>query len=116
MKIYISGPIMYDTSEKDYFDTTRAIIEALGHEAVNPKNVEACEDGDCFKLPHEYDKDMKHSWSCFMRYDLIEMLQCDAIAMIPGWQDSHGARLEHQVAVATGLAVYKTNGMALVRL
>ncbi len=36
----------------------------------------------------------------------IEMLRrCDAIYMLPGWENSTGARAEHEVALAAGLLV-----------
>lgn len=46
-----------------------------------------------------------HSWSCWIRGDLIAMLGCTHIYMLDGWEQSHGARLEHFVAVSAGLRV-----------
>lgn len=42
----------------------------------------------------------------FLRADLVEVLRCDAIALLPGWEASTGARCEAAVALAIGLAFY----------
>ena len=47
-----------------------------------------------------------HTWECYLRHDLVAMLACDAVAMLDGWETSHGARLEHATAVACGMAVW----------
>ena len=40
-----------------------------------------------------------------MRTDLLALLSCDAIHMLPGWRESKGATVEHAVAVACGMPV-----------
>lgn len=111
MKAYISGPIMYSTDDTDMFKVCEGLLRDMSWGAVNPKNVRACVDSGrladrrCRLLPHEIEKGMDHSWSCYLRYDLVAMLRCDAIVLLPGWQDSHGARLEQQVALACGLSI-----------
>jgi hypothetical protein len=47
-----------------------------------------------------------HQWGCYLRGDLAALLGCDAILMLPGWESSHGARLELTVASAVGLRVW----------
>lgn len=104
-KIYISGAIMYADSKVDLFADAEARLEADGWSPLNPKSVDACPDDSCERQAHEIDKGMEHSWGCFLRYDLKALLDCDAIYMLPGWEQSHGARLELQVASAVGLKV-----------
>lgn len=96
--IYISGPITHHLGP-DPFPAAKARLEELGFETLNPKDVPACPDRSCTLLPHEIEKGFEHSWSCYLKHDLIAMLQhCDAILMLDGWQDSHGAREELHVA------------------
>lgn len=103
--VYVSGPITYHIGE-DPFAPVAARLEELGHTAVNPKTISACHDKSCVKLPHEVEKSWDHSWACFLKHDLAAMLRtCDAILMLDGWQDSHGARLELTVASAVGFTV-----------
>jgi hypothetical protein len=42
-------------------------------------------------------------WEDYLRYDLGELVECDAIYTLPGWEDSRGASLEVHVAKALGL-------------
>jgi hypothetical protein len=41
----------------------------------------------------------------YLRLDLAVLAQCDAIAMLPGWEDSRGAKLEYLVARELGCVV-----------
>lgn len=40
-------------------------------------------------------------WVDYMRYDIVQLLECQGVAVLEGWTKSRGARLE--VAVAEGL-------------
>jgi len=104
--VYISGPIVggMATVNPDTIAENKARFgEAeeffknwyAGWVVVNPLNVAACPNGDCVGVRQFGD----HTWACYLRYDLIAMVRrCNAIAMIPGWQNSKGARLELHVA------------------
>jgi hypothetical protein len=105
-RVYISGPIMFSPDRgRLAFAEAEDALESLGFDAVNPKSVDACADGDCEKLENEVEKGMPHSWACFLKYDLIAMLECESILMLPGWERSHGARLEMNVAASVGMRV-----------
>jgi len=41
----------------------------------------------------------------YLRLDLAMLAQCDAIAMLPGWEDSRGAKLEYLVANELGCTI-----------
>jgi hypothetical protein len=89
-RIYIAGPM---TGKPDYnFPAFRAAAERLqraGWEAVNP----AENFGGRTDLPRD----------SYLRADIELLLRCDAMAMLPGWRDSRGARLEYLLAIELGL-------------
>lgn len=45
----------------------------------------------------------------FMKWDIPAVTQCDAIALLPGWEDSEMANVEKTVAEACGLEIYVYN-------
>jgi hypothetical protein len=44
--------------------------------------------------------DQSLDFADYMRQDLTQLMSADVVMMLPGWQDSEGARLEYQVAKA----------------
>lgn len=45
------------------------------------------------------------SWQDYMRNDLSILLRCDEIHMLPDWQSSKGAKIEHQLALDLGIKI-----------
>ena len=89
MKIYISGQISglpLDEVKAKFQDAEKRIVEH-GYEAVNPlKN----------GIPDS------EAWEVHMAADIVLLLDCDAIYMLPGWESSKGATLEKNIAERTG--------------
>ena len=97
MKVYLSGPI---TGVKDHaarFAMAEKYFADRGHKVENPEKLggllEELHGAQPGALP----------WADYMREDIKALVDCDAIAMLPGWNESRGARLERQVADALGL-------------
>lgn len=93
MKVYVAGP-MTGLPEKNYpaFAAETARLRALGHDVVNPAELNA---------------DREHEgWTACMRRDIPAMLTCDAIQMLPGWIGSRGASIEYGLARDLGLTVF----------
>lgn len=90
-KLYISGPMTgIPDLNRSAFNAEAAWYRALGHEVVNPAEVELGEGA---------------AWLDYMRVDIKLMMDCDRIHMLPGWQASRGAMVEYNLALALGLAV-----------
>ena len=89
--IYISGP-MTGLPELNYptFNRAAAIFRQAGMDVRNPADI---------KLPPDAD------WTDYMRQAVKMLLECEAIAMLPGWQDSRGAKIEKQLAEDLGMQI-----------
>ena len=93
MKIYLSGKI--SGTDLDYvrrlFDKVATTLQALGHEVTNPL---------CNGLSEA------DPWEEHIAKDIINLIDCEGIYMLQGWEDSQGARIEHAVAKELGKAVF----------
>lgn len=45
-------------------------------------------------------------WASFMRVDIKALMDCDGVALLPGWENSKGATVERDLAVALGIDVW----------
>lgn len=91
MRIYLSGP-MTGLPENNYpaFNTAAEVLRGRGYTVVNPaENI----------MPEN------SSWEDFMRLDIKQMLDCDALAVLDDWHDSKGSRMEVQIAKTLGMTV-----------
>jgi hypothetical protein len=85
MKVYIAGAITGNPNYLRQFADAEKRLLAQGHAVVNPvKN-----DGFSYK---EY-----------IDMGLCELMRCDTIYLLPGWEKSVGARLEHHYAATVGM-------------
>lgn len=91
MKWYLAGP-MSGLPDLNFpaFHAETARLRLAGHEVVNPAEV---------------NPDHEMPWAECMRRDIPAMLTCEGIALLPGWERSRGAKLEHHVATALGMRV-----------
>lgn len=84
-RIYLAGPM---TGLPDFnfpaFHAAAARLREAGWEVINP----AENFGGRTDLPRE----------TYIRADVILLAQCDAVALLPGWEESRGARLEYLLA------------------
>lgn len=56
--------------------------------------------------PHElHPADPTIPWDWYLRRDLTELLKCSQVVLLPGWENSPGAQLEHHVATALGMRI-----------
>ena len=103
MRLYVSGPITgYPEHNKPLFDAVTTELVGAGHEVLNPHIVcTKLDDHDCLGPCNPSDALLP--WEDYLRADLVAMLlAADGLAMLPAWEASRGARLEHHVATALG--------------
>ena len=115
-RIYISGKIGEERPSEatcSRFRVGDRICQRLGYETFNP-----CSDQWQASLRNWYQAE-QDSWQCGPDFPIIDyydfcllrdlsvLSTCDAIFMLPGWDQSPGARVEHEYAKATGkLIIY----------
>ncbi len=90
MKAYISGPM---TGLKDYnrptFNQAAKSLRESGYEVLNPAEVD---------IPNG-------EWLDYMRVDIRMLTEADVIFMLPGWMQSPGAKIEHDLAYQLGIDI-----------
>lgn len=107
MKLYIAGKIAGVTYEQSQARFARAALrlKESGHDTLNPFDIPACPTFDCNGWSRRV-VGYEHSWSCYLRYDIARFLGwAEGVALLPGWTDSPGARIEQYVALSCGLDV-----------
>lgn len=91
MRIYIAGPMTgLPGHNLTAFHTASLMLAAHGHDPVNPGR-HGILDG--------------HTWRDYMRAALTDLVGCDAVALLPGWEQSRGAQLEVHIAQALDMPV-----------
>lgn len=90
-RIYVAGP-MSNMPDLNYpeFHRVAGQLRELGYHVENPAENPAPRCG---------------SWEGYMRLAIAQLVTCDEIHMLRGWQGSRGARMEHGIARELGLVV-----------
>lgn len=96
MRIYISGQITGATDYQKRFEKAEQLLNAAGYVAINPAKVNA-------QLPEVSHKD-------YMKTSLAMLDMCDAIFMLPGWQESQGYAIEFEYAYEHGIHIIFAGG------
>jgi hypothetical protein len=76
------------------FDAVAEVLRALNFRVENPT-------ANAQYAP----ADVTYSW--YLKAGLLQLLRCRSIILLPGWENSRGAQLEHTVAEALGLQQYE---------
>jgi hypothetical protein len=89
IRVYLAGP-MTGLPEFNFpaFNRAAASLRASGYFVINPV---------------EIDSDTTGKWEDYMRKDIPQLLTCDQIALLPGWENSRGAKLEKHIADQLGM-------------
>lgn len=92
MKVYLAGP-MTGYPEKNYpaFVNAAAWLREVGYAVVSPAEV---------------NPDLNEgTWQECMKKDIHELLACECVVVLPGWQNSEGATLEVNIARAMSMPI-----------
>jgi hypothetical protein len=101
-KAYIAGPMRgVDLYNFPAFDETAERYRQYGYEVFNPADLDRQKGFDPEELPVDFDFSQApegFQLNETIRDDVTELLSCNVIVMLPGWEDSKGARAEHALA------------------
>lgn len=89
MIVYLDGPITGVADYRQRFDMAERKLTDLGYTVLNPAI-----------LPEGMSK------AAYMRICMAMIESADAVAFIPGWQNSEGARIEAEYCFYTGRKTY----------
>lgn len=96
-RLYLAGPCTgLPNFNYPAFAAAEAQLRAAGYDVASPHRVH---DGHPQSRPGDY------PWQWYMRQGIRQMLDCDAVALLPGWTQSRGARVESRLAHDLGMRV-----------
>lgn len=102
MKVYIAGP-MTKYKDQNYnfpaFYKAQGLLELLGHEVLNPARADV-EERRVTYVPYERRlvPAPEFTLPLVLRRDYQMIAECEAIVLLPGWEESAGANKELRVA------------------
>lgn len=106
MLVYVSGPYSGNTPEQT--DKNIAAARAVA--------VQLWEMGHAVICPHtntiNFERDCKATYEQYIEGDLNMISRCDALVMLPTWEASKGALIEHAYAVELAIPIFYYNGTA----
>lgn len=95
-KAYLAGPMTgYPEHNFPMFRNYTKWLRNHGYDVVSPEELETAEG-----------EGPRKAWSYYLVRDLRELLGCDCIAVLPGWQKSRGATLEVYVGWRLGFSIF----------
>ena len=91
MTAYISGPVTgMPNRNEEQFEALARKLEAIGFETMVPTRIVPPSAG----------------WESAMKICLSALTKCDLLIAMPGWQQSRGASIEHDIAKQLGIPVF----------
>lgn len=113
MKIYLAGPMRgYSQFNFPAFDAAAEKLRAEGHEVFSPaerdrkKYGDNCAANNATGDEKQFEKEFGGTIRECLGVDLAWICaEAEAIALLPGWENSKGARAEAATAYALGLQV-----------
>jgi hypothetical protein len=90
VRIYISGPMTgYAQLNFPAFTEAAERLRSMGHNVISPHEV-------IQTIP---------TWEACMKEDIKQMMQADKVAVLNGWKESKGARIEVWLAEQLGMEI-----------
>lgn len=97
VRVYVSGQItgLKPEEYEPLFYAAEAKLQADGYEVTNPLRIAK---GIAPELIDPATHTEREIWRTIIKADISELMKCQAIYMLPNWERSEGATLEHKIA------------------
>lgn len=109
MKLFLVGP-RFDGADFTQFHKVAAEWRSNGEKVVSPAELDVAEGADLnngwdgVELGRQYESDL-------FRRDIAELVRCDGIALLPGWQDDDDCVLMYDIANACNMTIVHEDGV-----
>lgn len=102
LRVYLAGPMRgRPLFNFPAFFKAAIVLRAQGYDVVNPAEGDMAA-GLNPAIPVDHIDQIPFDIEKILRNDFIEVLEADIICLLPGWEDSSGAKDEHHIALRTG--------------
>lgn len=102
-RVYLSGPMTgMPNNNVAAFHAAAKLLREKGFTVVNPA-----------ELGDEKGQIDGAAWEDYLRYDIARLVECELIALLPGWRKSRGALLEFNIAQSLGIGFMPLDGAEL---
>ena len=116
MKIYIAGP-MSGIPQYNFpaFFAAADLLREQGYDVICPAEMDDEEDKGLAMQSSDGMGFARKTWGDFLARDVKLIADdVDGVAVLPGWEDSRGARLECFVATSVNKPVFNLEGMETI--
>lgn len=102
MTLYLAGPMSgHPLYNYPAFEAAARALREAGHAVISPHELELAQG---FKPADSFPDS---AYAAAMRRSIAALLEADAVVMLPGWESSRGACLEHAIATALGIPIHE---------
>lgn len=113
MRIYLAGPMQHHPEcNFPAFLAAAKWLRRHGYRVVNPAEHDLKSYPDMMNDPAFKAGELSPTFDLAetLRWDFHEVLDCEGIVMLPGWESSGGARCERMLAELTKKVIYLLTG------
>lgn len=101
-RVYLAGPMTgFENFNFPAFNRMAADLRDRGYVVENPAEHGVVDGAD---------------WADYMAYDLTRLGLCGQVAVLPGWENSKGARLEVHIARELGMPVVNAHDLVSMEI
>lgn len=107
-RYYVAGPMSgRENLNRSAFDRAARLIRERDPNAsvIIPHDVPAIQHSGSCPASHVAQTTGDHSVACYLRADLLALLESDVVYVLSGWEASTGARHEVLTAAITGIPI-----------